>query len=147
MVLVVGKETGYFPSAKAVPAERVHVRFVEYLQSNDLLRDGEQLLYLYSDGILHVQEGCVFCTDRRVVSFAEGWLAENPHLRSVEYADVHQILVDSSDRWSEDAQFEIQGAAGDGLRFGVGQRDDGDVEFARVMREAWTLARRSGRSR
>ena len=57
------------PSTQVVEGSRLWARDVRFLQAEQLLEEGEEVLYFYSLGMLSIHADGQFLTDRRVVSY------------------------------------------------------------------------------
>ncbi|GEM_PF-6555565 len=106
-----------------------------------LLPPGEEILYLYSNGMWRVEEDVSFFTRQRLVLHCEDW--ETPTY-VVELSRIEELTPYFSESILDQTSIEVVLEDGSVATITVGPDAGGDKRFFEALKRAWATARRAG---
>ena len=126
------------PDTKAVSGSQMRKGDLETIQRLQLLEPGEQIQYFYSTGILDVESGMSFFTDRKVVAYSDT-LAEPA--ATATFDQIADIAADFSDSWLVDTSIWVQLHDGTEIVLLVSIEGGGDQRFFDALVAMWERKR------
>jgi hypothetical protein len=131
------------PDTSVYPGRQVPKKYLDELHSLQLLQDGEQIKYFYSDALVDIKDGLYFVTDRNLVLYSDSW-AEPKTI--VPLRQIVSIDAEYSDSFFEDTQVYISTADGTELCFPVSMEKGLDKRFIEAV-QAGSSVGKDGNSR
>jgi hypothetical protein len=122
------------PDTQALPGTQMRAADVATIRRLGLLDPDEQILYFYSYGILDIEEGMSFFTDRKVVTYAEG--RAQPSIL-VTYDEIAEISIEYSDSFFEDSMIWVELTDGSSVSLPVSNTAGGDRRFYDALVARW----------
>jgi hypothetical protein len=126
------------PDTRAVAGSQMRKKDLATIQRLQLLEPGEKIQYFYSTGILDIESGMSFFTDRKVVAYSDS-LAE-PAIIAV-YDEIADITADFSDSWFVDTSIWVQLHDGTEILLPVSIEGGGDERFFDGLVAMWERKR------
>jgi len=124
------------PETMVVRFDDVSAHTLQQVDELDLLQEGESIRFLYSDGFLHVRDGCYLLTDRALVIYVEAW--GEPATR-IPVEAVQQIELMHSESFFLDSLARVSYVELDGeemwITFPLSGENGGDREFLIALGE------------
>lgn len=136
--VMIGVVTGFIPDFKAVPGEDLSWSTLDFLEEQNLIEEGETLIYFDSVSAGTDSSDGSFFTDRRVVRYHED-PAEKTGLfvRKVDYADIASIDPVFGQGSDATTVIRITPKKGEAFDLLVGNEEGGDRAFAKRLLETW----------
>ncbi len=122
------------PPTHVVPGRQLNTRYLDRMKELNVLEDGEEVLYWYSDALSDISEGFYFYTESGVTVYSESY--ETPII-SVRYEEIADMILLGSTNLLEDSQVLLTLNDGSDLVFPVSAEGAGDERFFDLMHKAW----------
>jgi hypothetical protein len=137
LILVLGAaiETGYIPEETALPAGKIHPRYIRQLKQIGVINPDEKVLYFYSGSLVSVKnEGNLYTKDR-VISYQK--YNDELEIYSAPYHEIAAIEFEPSESWIEDSNITVTLIDGSWFEFSISTFSDGDKKFYNKLLETW----------
>ena len=125
------------PDTFIVSGQQMNERFVTTIQDLEVLEEGEQILFFYSDALLDIEEGFYLLTDRKVLVYSAEWVEPAIPVRFDEIEDL-DVVYDES--FFVDSRIMITLKNGDYVTFPVSSEQGGDKKFFAALEKSWKEA-------
>ena len=102
--IVVYKFASAIPETYVYKGNEVPERFLKTIKSLDLLEQGEELKYFYSDGIWDIKRGMYCVTDKGMVLYSSS--REAPKAK-IDFEDVYKVEVEYNPSHFEDSYLTV----------------------------------------
>ena len=119
-----GPETSIYEGAD------VPERFVDTLTELGLLEEGERIRYMYSDSLLHLEEGVYLLTDRNLSLYVESW---DPPELILPLETITSFEVEFVDGFLLDSTAHVEALDGSSATFPLSSEFDRDHAFAEAL--------------
>jgi hypothetical protein len=100
-----------------------------------VLEEGEEVVFLYADGIWDLLENGAVLTDRRVISYTGGDGAAES--QAVRFAAIRRIDPLYAEGWGENSLIEVEGEDGESIFLLVTNTDHADHRFYERLQREW----------
>lgn len=133
LLMTVGMYVGTMgPEIHVQYGHEVKDRFLDTIRELDLLEDGEELKYFYSDALLDIKGGMYMLTDRNLILYVKDW---NPPAVILPYSQLQAVGADFSDSFFLDTHLSVVDAEDNPWSFPVSSEMDRDHEFHDFLEE------------
>jgi len=128
-------EYGFVPDVEALPAGKIHPRYLEKLREMEVIDPDERVLYFYSGGLISIEgDGNLFTKDR-VISY-KGY-ADEIEIFSATYDEIVAIDFEQSESWADDSIISVQLRDGAWFTLTVAPESNGDQRFYKRLLDTW----------
>ena len=141
VVFLVLQAAGMIPGTAVVPGSALTERQLEFLLEEEILGEGEEIIYFYSEGLYSIKEGGQFISADYVTSY---WFdPEDDELYSAfaAYEDIQRFDIDWTDSALEDTIVTVRLDDGDYFSLWLSGEESGDKRFVTEMKRNWRLRR------
>jgi hypothetical protein len=114
------------PGTAVISGSRLAAKHLRQIEKLGLIVPGEKILYFYSDGMLDIEEGMYFLTDRRLVLYSNQW---DPPARRIPFEEIREASIQYEDSWLEDSIVTLEVEGDDILEFPLSSEGGGDRRF------------------
>jgi hypothetical protein len=128
-------EHGYIPDAEALPAGKIHPRYLRQLKQMRVINLDERVLYFYSGSLLSIKRDGNLFTKDRVISY-KGYNDEL-ELFSATYDEIVAIDFEPSKAWEDDSIISVQLKDGSWFTLSISTESNGDEKFYRRLLDTW----------
>jgi hypothetical protein len=128
-------EHGLVPDVEALPAGKIHPRYLKTLREMKVISPEERVLYFYSDGFLSIKTGGNLFTKDRVISYKGS--GDELEVYSATYDEIVSIGFEQSKSWEEDSNITVKLRDGSWFTLTVGTDSNGDEKFYRRLLASW----------
>lgn len=123
------------PEDDAIAGSQMPSGYVEALQEIGALQADETIIYFYTPGLLSIEEGGSFFTDKRIVSYHPD--GEKHIVNAATYEEVADISVDYSATWPDNTVITVDCKDGRLFSLEVTTTESADRRFAERLLEVW----------
>jgi len=137
LILAIGAaiETGYIPETTALPAGKIHPRYIKQLKEIGVINPDEKVLYFYSGSLISVKnEGNLYTKDR-LISYKK--YNDELEMYSAPYHEITAIEFEPSKSWMEESTITVTLIDGSWFEFAVSADSNGDKKFYDKLIETW----------
>ena len=138
VLFAVGTDLTIFPSSKIMTGEQVWQRNIDFMNHNEILKDNEDIVMFYSDGLISYEEDGNGFTESSVFSY---WKEDDElNVMTADFVDVKDLKVEYGD--DSDPQTVITVKLNDDSDFLliISTEDKLDLTFYQSLRKNWYQA-------
>jgi hypothetical protein len=118
------------PSTSVVPGRQIPKEYRSTIQTLDLLEEGEQILYFYSDAMVDIEEGFYLLTDRKVAVYDNEW--DPPDVR-IPFSQIEDLDITYDESFWTDSTVLLVLTDGSEVWFPLSSDDGGDKKFFEAL--------------
>jgi hypothetical protein len=97
----VGSSLGYFPSTRVVQGIEIRESDLAFLESSEIVPEGEELLYFYSMGLFSIESEGTVLTDQRLGSYWLDPISYEPVAASALFSEIEEVEITWGTGWSD----------------------------------------------
>lgn len=142
MLIITLLVIGFFPSTMVVPGNKLWERDLEYLRSQNILEEKEDVLYFYSFGSWSIEEDGQFITGDHVTSYFIDPDDNSLFISKVAYEDIERFDISWSGSWLEDTIVTVTNTDGDVFEIWLSEESEGDKIFIEEMDRLWKIKKK-----
>ncbi len=120
------------PDTAVYTGRQVPKRFMKTIRSLDLLSEGEQIKYFYSDALVDIKTGLCFVTDRNLVLYSTNW--EEPQT-IIPIDQIKSLDAEYNDSLWDDSMVNVTTYSGMEVFFPVSSEKGLDRKFVQAIRK------------
>ena len=128
------------PEDRVLTGEDLSSSQLEFLREKKYLRGTDEVLMLYSNGLLMIDEGAFFFTPREAVSYQIDEEGEMKVERAT-YASIKDIQISPSESMLENTRIRIERLDGTSFVLEVTSEEEDDKKFYELLLKHWTEKR------
>ena len=119
------------PETYVYQARHIPKRYLKQINKLELLEKDERIKYFYSDGLINIDEGMYFITDKNIVLYSKDW----PEPKEIiSFKDIANIEVQYSTSWIDDTWVMV-GTNNYDYEFPLSKERDGDEKFVEYLQQ------------
>ncbi|EDM27547.1 hypothetical protein LNTAR_05526 [Lentisphaera araneosa HTCC2155] len=119
------------PETYVYQARHIPKRYLKQIHKMELLEKDERIKYFYSDGLINIDEGMYFITDKNIVLYSKDW----PEPKEIiSFKDIANIEVQYSTSWIDDTWVMV-GTDNYDYEFPLSKERDGDEKFVEYLQQ------------
>jgi hypothetical protein len=126
------------PDTAVYTGHQIPKKFMATIRSLNLLSDGEQIRYFYSDAMLDIKAGFYFVSNTRLVLYSSKW--ETPEV-ILPFEEIESVEADYSDSFWEDSIVYVTTSSGMDVCFPVSSERGLDRKFVEAIKQNLTAER------
>jgi len=134
---------GFFPSTMVVSGNKIWEKDLEYLRSQNILADNEEILYFYSYGLLSIKEDGQFISEDHITSYFIDPEDNSIYTSKAAYEVIEKIDVTWSSSWLEDTTVIVTTTDGEAFEIWLSEESEGDKKFVNEMNRLWKIKKTS----
>lgn len=135
LAIGVAIETGYIPETTALPAGKIHPRYIKQIKEIGIINPDEKVLYFYSGSLVSVKNKGSLYTKGRVISYNK--YNDEIEMYSAPYHKITAIEFEQSESWMEDSTITVTLIDGSWFEFFISADSNGDKKFYDKLIETW----------
>ena len=132
---------GFFPSTMVMPGSELWEKDLNYLRSENILSEDEEILYFYSFGMWSIKDDGQFISKDYVTSYFIDPEDNSLYSSHAAYEDIEKIDVTWSKSWLEDTIVIVTNYEGDVFEIWLSSESKGDRKFVNEMNRLWKMKR------
>ena len=121
------------PETKVYTAKEIPNSYLETAKELGTLEDGEEVQYFYSDGLMGIEEGFYFVSDRKVVIYYDD--GDGDPCCEVYFGEIEKVTLERDESVLLDSEITLELKDGDYVTFPVSSELDRDVTFAEEIKK------------
>jgi hypothetical protein len=118
------------PDTSVYTGRQVPKRFMKTIRSLNLLSEGEQIKYFYSDALVDIKKGLYLVTDRNLVLYSTDW--EEPET-IIPFDRIKSLDVEYNDSFWDDSMVNVTTYSGMEVYFPVSSEKGLDRKFVQAI--------------
>ncbi|MGD8504669.1 MAG: hypothetical protein PVH49_13740 [Syntrophobacterales bacterium] len=126
---------GFVADVEALPAGKIHPRYLKKLREMEVIDYDERVLYFYSGSFLSIKTDGNLFTEDRVISY-KGY-DDEVELYSATYDEIVAIDFEPATSWEEDSNITVKLRDGSWFTLTLTTESDGDKKFYRKLLDIW----------
>jgi hypothetical protein len=120
------------PDTAVYTGRQVPARFMKTIRSLNLLSEGEQIRYFYSDALVDIKTGLYFVTDKNLVLYSTDW--EKPET-IIPLERIMSLDVEYNDSFWDDSMVSVTTYSGMEVYLPVSSEKGLDRKFVQAIRK------------
>ncbi len=120
------------PDTAVYPGDQVPEKYLETLQSLQLLQEDEQVQFFYSDAMFDIKNGLYFVTDKHLVLYSSAW--DDPE-RIIPFEEIAFLDIEYDDSYWNDTMASVTTTSFVEVSFPISSEDGLDKIFVKAIRE------------
>ncbi|MCI4666747.1 MAG: hypothetical protein MRZ79_01200 [Bacteroidia bacterium] len=120
------------PETYVYLGRQVPKKYMNEIQSMNLLDEGEKIKYFYSDGLFDIKNGMYFVTDKKLVAYSKSWVEPQT---IIPFEEIIFLDVNYDDSFFNDSFIHVMTSDGTELEFPVSSEKGRDKEFYNYLDE------------
>lgn len=128
------------PETSVYTGRQIPKRFMKTIRSLDLLTEGEQIRYLYSDAILDIKDGLYFVTDKNLILYSSSW--DEPET-IIPFDQIESLDAQYDDSFWEDTYVFVTTSSGMEVVFPVSSEKGLDKKFVGYIQKNLSAEQKS----
>lgn len=125
------------PEPEVVPGRQVRARFMSQIRNLNILEEGEQVEFFYSDALFNIEEGFCLLTDRKVVIYCRDYHKPS---QKIPFSDIADLSVTYDNSFWNDSRISITLTDDTVATFPVSSEHGGDKRFYKSLMKKWKEA-------
>ena len=106
-------------------------RYRKQIHKLKLIEWQEPIIFFYSDGLINIEEGMYFITDKRIILYSKDWAEPT---ENIPFQDIANIEVQYSTSWIDDTWVMV-GTDNYDYEFPLSKERDGDEKFVEYLQQ------------
>ncbi len=120
------------PDTAVYTGHQVPKRFMKTIRSLNLLSEGEQIKYFYSDALVDIKAGLYFVTDKNLVLYSTYW--EEPET-IIPFEQIKSLDAEYDNSFWDDSMVNVTTYSGMEVFFPVSSEKGLDKKFVQAIRK------------
>lgn len=123
------------PEDDAIPGSQMPGDYLDRLTEMGALKSDEKIVYFYTIGLVSIEEGGSFYTDRSVVHYMPD--GDDFIINAAAYEDIASISPEYSDNWADNTIITIEQTDGTLFNLEVSTTEGADKRFVNRLLDEW----------
>jgi serine/threonine-protein kinase len=126
------------PPTEVIPGKMLNKKYSTFIREQGLIRDGDEIIYWYSDGFPGFKNGFYFYTKEKVIVYCKDW--EDPVI-AMPFTIIEDIKFEHHPSLIEDSRIILRLNDKTEIDFPVSSEKGGDKKFYDTLTKMWETKR------